>query len=140
MPLRRASDDRVAILLDTTVLIDLLRGRPRAVVAFERLAEAGERPFTCAVNVEELYRGLRNEEEPSADKLVGGLRIAPLGRSEGALAAQWRRDHAAVGVTLRQADCLIAAATVAVGARLATGNPRHFPMPGLRVEHWIAGA
>jgi predicted nucleic acid-binding protein len=140
MPMRRASDDRVAILLDTSVLIDLLRGRPRTVVAFERLAEAGERPFTCAVNVEELYRGLRNEEEQTADELIGGLRIAPLGRAEGALAGRWRRDHAAVGVSLSQADCLIAAGAVGVGARLATGNPRHFPMPELRVEHWIAGA
>ena len=138
--MHRASDDRVAILLDTTVLIDLLRGRSRAVVAFERLAEAGERPFTCAMNIEELYRGLRNEEEQSAEKLVGGLQIAPLGRSEGALAGQWRRAHAAVGVTLSQADCLIAAAAAGVGARLATGNPRHFPMPELRVEHWLAGA
>ena len=130
----------MAILLDTTVLIDLLRGRPRAVVGFERLAEAGERPFTCAVNVEELYRGLRHEEEEGAERLVGGLRIAPLGRSEGALAGQGRRDHAAVGVTLSQADCLIAAAAVGVGARLATGNPQRFPMPELRVEHWIAGS
>ena len=31
-------------------------------------------------------------------------------------------------------------AAAGVGARLATGNPRHFPMPELRVEHWVAGA
>lgn len=134
------SVERVAILLDTTVLIDLLRGRGGAIAALEVLADAGERPFTCVVNVEELYRGLRGQEEPAADKLVAGLRLAPLGRAQGALAGRWRRDHAAVGVTLSQADCLIAAATVGVGARLATGNPKHFPMSELRVEHWIAGA
>jgi predicted nucleic acid-binding protein len=43
-------------------------------------------------------------------------------------------------VTLSQADCLIAAAAAGVGARIATGNPRHFPMSELQVEHWIAGA
>jgi hypothetical protein len=28
---------------------------------------------------------------------------------------------------------------MAVGARLATGNPKHFPMPELEVEHWPVG-
>jgi predicted nucleic acid-binding protein len=42
-------------------------------------------------------------------------------------------------VSLSQADCLIAAAAVAVGARLATGNPKDFPMAELEVEHWPAG-
>jgi len=43
------------------------------------------------------------------------------------------------GVTLAQADCLIAAAAVGVGARLATGNRKDFPMPELSVEHWPVG-
>jgi predicted nucleic acid-binding protein len=34
---------------------------------------------------------------------------------------------------------LIAAAAVGAGARLATGNPKHFPMDELEVEHWPAG-
>ena len=43
------------------------------------------------------------------------------------------------GVTISQADALIAAAAHAIGGRLATGNPKHFPMPELTVEHWPAG-
>jgi predicted nucleic acid-binding protein len=42
-------------------------------------------------------------------------------------------------VRLDQADCLIAAAAVGVGARLATGNPDDFPMPELEVEDWAVG-
>jgi predicted nucleic acid-binding protein len=38
-----------------------------------------------------------------------------------------------------QADALIAAAAVGVGARVATGNPRDFSFPGLAVEHWPVG-
>jgi predicted nucleic acid-binding protein len=67
------------------------------------------------------------------------MRIAPLGRAEGELAGRWRREHAGRGVTLSQSDCLIAAATVAVGARLATGNPKHFPMSEVEIEHWPVG-
>jgi predicted nucleic acid-binding protein len=73
-------------------------------------------------------------------RFLGGLRLAPLGRTVGELAGGWRRDFARRGLTLSRADCLIAAAAVAVEARLATDNPNHFPMPELEVEHWPVGA
>jgi predicted nucleic acid-binding protein len=126
------------VLLDTTVLIDLLRGRS-AVDRLGALRASGDVPYACAVNVEEVVRGLRPEEERAARRLFQGLRIVPLGEAEGSRAGTWRRDFAARGSTLSQADCLIAAAAAAVGGRLATGNPRDFPMPELAVEHWPAG-
>ena len=43
------------------------------------------------------------------------------------------------GNQLSQVDCLIAAAALAADAVLATGNPRHFPMSGIEVEHWPVG-
>lgn len=127
------------VLLDTTVLIDALRGRPAA----ERLRDLRRQedvPFVCAVNVEEIARGLRPHEQAAAARLLNGLLIAPLGRREGEQAGRWRRDYAARGITLSQSDCLVAAAAAQVGARLATGNPRDFPMPELVVEHWPVGA
>lgn len=96
-------------------------------------------PFVCAVNVEEVWRGVRPGEEAAVRRLLGALRLAPLGREEGERAGTWRRDLAATGVTLRQADCLVAAAAVGVGATLATGNPKDFPMSGIVVEHWPVG-
>ena len=84
-------------------------------------------------------RGLRLGEESSVSHLLNGLRIAPLGRQQGELAGGWRREFAQRGVTLSQADCLVAAAAVGVGARLATGNPRDFPMPEVVVEAWPVG-
>lgn len=101
---------------------------------------AGDRLHVCAINVEEIVRGLLPRELEPAGRLFAGLRVAPLGADEGWRAGQWRRDFAARGVTLAQADCLIAAAAVSLGARLATGNPCDFPMPELAVEHWPPGA
>jgi predicted nucleic acid-binding protein len=43
------------------------------------------------------------------------------------------------GVTLFQADCLIAAAAFTRRATLVTGNPKDFPMDGLVVEYWPVG-
>lgn len=94
---------------------------------------------TTAINVEEVVRGLRVREQTAAESLFGGLVVLAIGRPEGWRAGAWRRDFAVRGVTLSQADCLIAAATYSAGARLATGNPRDFPMSGLAVEHWPVG-
>jgi predicted nucleic acid-binding protein len=126
------------VLLDSTVLIDCLRGRA-ALGRVRQLLESGEQLGTTGVNVDEVVRGLRPAEDRPARVLFDGLRVLPIARGEGWLAGSWRRDFAGRGVTLSQADCLIAAAAVSAGARLATGNPRDFPMPGLVVEHWPVG-
>jgi predicted nucleic acid-binding protein len=137
--MRGGSAEALPVLLDTTVLIDVLRGWGAATRLLE-LRSSGEVPCVCCINVEEIWRGIRPDEEDDAGKLVDGLRIADLGAAEGRLAGRWRRETAARGITLSQADCLIAAAAVGVGAQLATGNPKHFPMEELEVEHWPVGA
>jgi predicted nucleic acid-binding protein len=40
---------------------------------------------------------------------------------------------------LPQADCLVAAAAVTLRGRLATGNPKDFPMAELQVDFWPVG-
>lgn len=127
------------LLLDSTVLIDALRGRP-AAERLRDLRRVGVEPWVSAVSVEEIWRGLRPAEEPVARRLVQALRMAPLGAAEGQRAGRWRREFAASGITLHQADCLVAAAALGVGAALATSNVSDFPMPGLEVQHWPVGA
>jgi len=127
------------VLLDTTVLIDLLRGRPHARARLLALRGAGDAPCACAVNVEEMVRGLRPREHEQARALFAGLRIVPLGVVECWQAGEWRREYARRGRTLAQADCLVAAAALSLGGRLATGNPKDFPMRELTVEHWPVG-
>ena len=78
-------------------------------------------------------------EEAVIRQLFRGLRCAPLGVTEGERAGIWRRFHAERGVTLHQADCLIASAAVSIGAVLATGNPKGFPMTEVIVDHWPVG-
>lgn len=129
-----------SVLLDTTILIDLLRGRAEAARRLHALRGAGDAPYACAVNVEETVRGLRPRELPSARALFAGLRIAPLGAVEGWQAGEWRREFTRRGRTVSQADCLVAAAALSLDGRLATGNPRDFPMRGITVEHWPVGA
>jgi predicted nucleic acid-binding protein len=128
-----------AILLDSTVIIDILKGLPGTSARFLALKPAGDIPYVCAITVEEVSAYLRRNEREAAGSMFEGLSIAPLGVAEGRLAGWWRRSHRERGRTLSQADALIAAAAVGIGARLATGNPKDFSMKGLVVEHWPVG-
>jgi hypothetical protein len=123
------------LLLDSTVLIDALRGKT-AAEKIAGLRRNGTEPWVCVISVEEIWRGLRPSEEPTVRRLFNGLRLAPLGTAEGMRAGTWRREFAERGITLHQADCLIAAAAIGVGASLATANVGDFPMSDVTVEHW----
>ncbi|KZS57748.1 hypothetical protein A4G26_15120 [Mycobacterium kansasii] len=62
--------------LDSTVLIDALRGRP-AGERLRALRRQGDEPWTCAISIEEIWRGLLPSENAIAQRLVRGLRCAP---------------------------------------------------------------
>jgi predicted nucleic acid-binding protein len=127
------------VLLDTTVAIDLLRGVPAAATWLRRIQSDGDTPFVCAITAEEVTVGLRPREREAAAALFEGLSPAPLAIAEGRLAGWWRRGFRGRGRTLSQGDCLIAASAISIGARLATGNPKDFPMKDVDVEDVPAG-
>jgi len=121
----------LALFLDTSVVIDLLRGAGYTAELLER------RPLSVSpITIHGVLRGIREEEEARTLDLLDALRIVPIGRGEAALSARWRREFGARGVTLHMADSLIAAGATLRGLSLATGNVKHFPMPELRVEQW----
>jgi len=128
-----------AVLLDTTVVIDVLNGRRTSVQRLDALERIGDTPYICAITVEEVTNGLHPREREDATHLLEGLAIAPLGMEEGRIAGWWRRNLRRKGQTIAQADALIAAAAFQLGAPLATGNPKDFPMKEVTVQHWPAG-
>ena len=126
------------LVLDSTVLIDALRGYP-ATDRIRSLRRSGAQLWVCPISIEEIWRGLREGEEQAAARLINALRVAPIDRTTATVAGAWRREYAGAGRTLHQADCLIAASTFRIGGRLATGNPSDFPMPEVTVDHWPVG-
>lgn len=105
----------------------------------DQLLDRGVTLATTAINVEEIVRGLRGSERAAAERLFAGLVVLPIAAGAAWRAGEWRRQFAARGVTLWQADCLIAATALLAGADLATGNPKDFPMADLIVQHWPVG-
>lgn len=123
-------------LLDTTALIDHLRGRGEVVGWVTSLARQGHRLGLCCINVAELYAGLSPEEQVRADRLVNSLEFYQVTREVAKQAGRYRYDFGRRGVTLSTADTLIAATAISEGATLITANARDFPMEDVQlVEH-----
>ncbi len=126
------------LLRDTTVLIDISRGRS-AAGRVEAALRAGEEIVVSAISVEEFVRGLRPGEEDRFESLVRSVLILPVAEHEARISGTWRAESARRGVTLSQPDCLIAATALTHEATLCTGNVKDFPTRGVSVEHWPAG-
>ncbi len=113
------------MLLDTTVLIDHLRGLDVARTFLRGLREV---PACSELSRVEVLQGLRPAERAAAEGLFEVLTWVPvdeaIARRAGAIGRRYRRSHP--GLSL--ADLVIGATALELDLRLATGNLRHFPM------------
>jgi predicted nucleic acid-binding protein len=115
----------MSAVLDTSVLIDVLRGQRGAV---QYLLSLPARPVCSEVSRVEILRGVRSSERVPTIRLLASLDWHPVEAEVAELAGRWgrryRRSHPGVGV----ADLCIAATAQVLRLPLATGNIRHFPM------------
>ena len=116
------------VVLDSSVLIDQLRGDERARDLLRRHASAGDELWGVVVSRSEVLAGMRAGERRPTVGLLDQLRWlevdVELADAAGELARRHRRAFAGIGL----ADYLIAAGVEQLGGRLLTRNVRHFPM------------
>lgn len=123
----------MSLVLDTSVVIDLLRGDVRDESVLD---PAREPVMISAVTVHEVLAGLRDGEVALTEAVLSSFALIPVGAAEAALSAQWRREYRERGLTLELPDTVIAATAAIRNAPLATGNVKDFPMPELLLERW----
>lgn len=115
----------MSVVLDTSVLVDQLRG---SEAAFEYLAGLKARPVCSEITRIEIIQGLRSSERRAANRVFGTISWVPVdetvARRAGELGRRWRRSHPGIGV----GDLAIAATAEELDADLATSNVKHFPM------------
>lgn len=112
-------------LLDTSVLIDVLRGSEAGT---QWLGSLNEVPSCSELTRAEVLRGVRSAERSRTERLLSALRWVavdePVSRRGGVLARQYRRSHPGLSIV----DFVIAATAQLLDAELATANIRHYPM------------
>ncbi len=120
-----------SILLDTTFLIDILNDRRGRADLMERLILERNTLGCCAINVAEVYAGLRPSEARKTETLLRQLEYVPIQWEAAKLAGDLKREWTGKGQTLSLTDLTIAAVCLTEGFKLVTDNRKHFPMPEL---------
>lgn len=121
------------ILLDTSVLIDVLRRRNQRREALAELVRADQMLATTSLNVAELYAGIRPGEEALSEAFLSGLECFDLTGTAARLAGKLKNQWAKRGRTLALADTVIAAISIEQHCALLTDNHKDFPMPEVQL-------
>lgn len=126
----------MSALIDTSVLIDHLRGRVEARELLTALLRGGQVLYGSVLTRAEILAGVRPGEEAATEALLGVVEWIPVGAAiadrAGALAQRHLASHGGIDTV----DYVVAATAESVGAELYTRNVKHFPMvPGLRAPY-----
>lgn len=120
-------------LVDTCVLVDLLRGVDRARASLRDVVDNGERLVGSVLTRTEIIAGVRDSEEQDVAALLATIAWLPVEAAvadrAGRYAQQYARSHQGIDLV----DYVVAATADVAGAVLLTRNVKHFPMfDGLR--------
>lgn len=117
----------MTVLVDTSVIIDLLRGHPGAAELLKARSSEGLLHASEITRAEVLV-GMRPPEEAATRRLLSQFTWHVvddvIAERAGELGREWLPRHRGIDV----ADLVIAATAMALDARILTCNVKHYPM------------
>lgn len=117
----------MTVLVDTSIIIDVLRGNVDAAALLQEARRAGSLHASELTRLEVLA-GMRPAEEDATRALLAVFTWHPfdetLAELAGELGREWLPSHRGIDT----ADLAIAATAIALEVALLTCNAKHFPM------------
>ena len=121
-------------LLDTTTIIDHLRGDKKVNFYLEEIGTRGDIVGCCCINITETYTGMKDKEKEQTDKFIESLYYFPVTKEIAKLAGKLKQKYDKKGKTLATSDVIIAATAITYGLILITKNVKHYPSPELVIQ------
>ncbi len=128
------------MILDTSFLIDVMRGKPSSKELLQRLIEKGTPITITAPSVFELFSGITQSSKPILEKekvqtILKHQAQWPLEEESAELGGTIYGKLAQQGQTIEAIDAMIAAIALTHHEPVLTANVKHFSrIPGLNVE------
>ncbi|NLE05793.1 MAG: type II toxin-antitoxin system VapC family toxin [Crenarchaeota archaeon] len=123
--------ETIKAIIDTDILIDLLRNQNQAVAFIADLEKEKAILATTTINIFELYHGAHKSQESernlkAINELASRLSVLPLtnkaAKKAACIYAQLEHEGKSIGLK----DTFIAAITLTLNASIATRNKAHF--------------
>jgi predicted nucleic acid-binding protein len=121
------------LLLDTNIIVDALRRRNDRHRFVEHLLDQGQPLASCPITITEIYAGMRPSEETPTRAFMKSLLFLAISDDIAEQAGRLKARYAKQGKAISFQDASIAAACIAYGCTLVTGNTKDFPMPELQL-------
>lgn len=121
-------------LLDTTVIVNYLRGKPATVRLVKRIFAEGSSLGCCPINIIEVCAGALEKEKEATRQFLDSLEYYELTKETAMMAGEYKRYYQKKGTTLSLPDVAIAAVAIANDLTLLTDNRKHYPMTELNVQ------
>ncbi len=120
----------MSLLVDSDVVINILRGRPDEIASLAGLLAAGETVCFSPITRAEVFAGMRPNEEAGTRKLFRLMQCLEVSDAVGEIAGGYlnlfSKSH-----RLEIADALLAATARRHGLRFWTKNRKHYSMADL---------
>lgn len=117
----------MTVLVDTSILIDLLRGNPEAAAVLQEALDDGPLHASEITRLEVLA-GMRPKEQSATRALFRAFVWHPVDERIAEVAGELGREWLPRNRGIDSADLAIAATAFSLGVRLLTKNVKHFPM------------
>jgi predicted nucleic acid-binding protein len=121
------------VLLDTSVLINLLHGKREPTALLRDLASRGVNLAVSCITVAELFAGMRENEQTATEELLSTLDCLPVTPEIARLAGLIRAAQRRLGKTFALDDMMIAATAILHDSQLITDNRKDFDVPGVKL-------
>lgn len=118
----------MSVLIDSDIVIEILRGRDQEILKrWKALAESETPILISPITIAEVGAGARPAEQGTIAELFAPLTCVPIQERIGRLAGEFLRRFAK-SHSVELADALIAASAIDCEAKLWTRNRKHYPM------------
>jgi len=129
------------MILDTTFIIDLLRGNQAAITKAEELLKRNEPIRATTVSVFEIWQGAEDINNPikkeKIDKFISSVGFVILDIESAKKAGSIFASLKSQGLLIEGADCMIAGITLTNNEVLLTRNKKHFErIKDLKIESY----
>ncbi len=126
------------VCLDTTFIIDLLRGKEEISSLKDNLDRTESKLAVAAPTIMELWVGAQlvsksDEEKVKIDELLQSLIVLELNEHNAKLAGEIEAALISKGQVIDTEDCMIAGIAISNGETLVTRDAHFARIPGLRV-------
>lgn len=121
-------------LLDTSVIIDYLRGKKERVELLRKLISEGTILSCCSINIIEVYAGMKEKERAITEEFLDSLEYYEISKEIAKKAGNYKKFYQQKGIILSLPDVAIAAVVVSNNLFFLTDNPKDYPMPELKIK------